>query len=596
MRKLVTGLMIGSALASPAAAGQLTPAEVKVCANADQCADILLRHRPSQFDYDVLAREFERLSPTATRKLVGAAKAEQLANLERLAERVRPEIALEMGLLLQTRQDEAARTLGRHILRAQRLQNAKTVKLGRPVALPLLLELSADAPGPLVARLLGQHEFEAARPGYIAMLRSRDAVTPAYNALFADNPETALQALVAQMRRTQTLPEALAIGRMIAGRDTGRADGFYARMLDDIANDPGYPMAMRDGMRAGSLSLARSGAPLSYSTDLAEQLIRLDAADALDLSQAFARSDAAVRAAYLDAARRSPGVLETLIPIVATVQMQPGERAEWTALALQSSRAPIVQTALSMVSMSDVDRWEPRLRTLARSHPFDSVRAVAAAKLDRNPVEPDIRALRSRAGEQNYCVDGERVSALPDYALLPTFEEEQTGLDAELSVSRQHLQTSYPARERWLAGYARHGASAGSLIAFDYAQARASVISDAPVRYLIPDSVPEIGQQPQRLWVIGMSTVESLAPDGANQTTFVASLPGPVRDVFRLSDDSLLLHFHDARVSFQPKLVGDNIMPGWVDAHPPLRLLPSGALQRGCVAEALAGGRPDATP
>ena len=587
----MAGLLAASASARP-----LTPAEKQVCSSAKMCADVVVRHRPSQFDYDVLAREFERLSPAATRQLVRVATPAQLGNLERLSERTRPEIAVEMGLLLQTRREPEARSLGRHILRSERLQ---TVKLAGqpPVALPILKDLAASDPAPLTVRMLRQHDFQAARPALVAALGSSDADTVglAYRALFDDNPQAAFEALVAQMRATRELGPAVALGRMIAERDAGRPDGFYGRMLDDIAGDLGYSESMRDGARAGSFALSRPDAPMSASADLPAQITRLYAADALNARAAFRRADAAVRYAFSQAAQGSPDLLADTLPELARMSVPEAERDRWIEMALdQPARGRTLDTALAMIPLHAVDRWAARLEPLARSHPFDTVRGAAAAKLDRNPAAPDIRLVRSRAGKARYCVDGRRRSPRPDFALMPTFEEEQTGLPDGAAVRRRAQTTSYPGRTRWLAGYADGGD--GSLVAFDYADGKASVLDTAPVDWLLPNRVPDMGQQPDWLWVIGDGRYGRIAPDGATSVEAMGDLPAPVRDVFRLKDGGLLLHFHDAKAPFQPRVTDSGVLPGWVDSPPPLLLTPDGALQPGCRGEALAGGRPDATP
>jgi len=62
---IMSGCVLSLVMTGMVMAQSLSPAEAKVCKNIRHCANIIEKHSPEEFDYNVLHQEFIRLGPQA---------------------------------------------------------------------------------------------------------------------------------------------------------------------------------------------------------------------------------------------------------------------------------------------------------------------------------------------------------------------------------------------------------------------------------------------------------------------------------------------------------------------------------------------------
>ena len=604
---LLALLATAPALAQTAA---LTPAERTVCRSAKHCADILARHDPSEFDYGVLAEEFERLGDGGVRAMRRVADHDGAAHVEALTLRLDDPLQWAVAQQLMESRSAASRALGAMLLGHVSVEMIAVSADGPIGKLPVLTRILDEHPSEDVVTLIGTHPIEAIRPALLEALGSGDSRTAgaAYRRLHADSPDAALRALVARMRRTTNLGQAMAIGDMLGRRDRRHGGGFYGRMLDHIARDTGYPPAMRDGARLGSLRAGKT-APLTVDATFGDQLMRLHAAgaDTLITAGSLSRAGDGLLPAWLALAEADPAYVPDVLSALDASTSESPLQGEFIRLGLADiRRASTVAAAIRAIEWADVARWEPELGRLSEAHPFDTVRFEARRKLERDVASadrdvpwgdhPDVIAQRTRA---QYCERGDRIDLSETARQMPLVDTNPFDAPFPKTMQRRLIASAFPGRTRWLAGYDA-GEWSGALLAMDYASGETTTIRDGNVNAIVPTRPVQLGQQPEALFVLtGLSHMIlneadawTIAPDGDTALEWVAELPDPVKRLYRLDDDSLLLHFHSDDVGFQPRVEGNVRYGGWVDDHPPLILTPDGELLPGCAGEALAGEAP----
>lgn len=598
MRPLLASLLISAfALPAWAAPKPLTQAERVVCQSAKQCADIVRRHGPESFDYAVLAAEFVRLKQDSVSRLQTLVDAGLAGRVQTLAYH-RPE--LQTGLVAAL------------IASGKTKQHALAAYLVRDAALSELPSMSADAVGAFMDRHPEQTPIglldRVRESDRVELLRealasgSPELAGAAYQRLHALDPDMALRALVDVMRRTENLDKAVAIGKFVAARDASEASGFYATMLDDIARDPGYSTAMRDGARAGSLMIARNDAPLMISPDLADQFQRLAATDGpIFAPQQVARTKGAILPIWQAVAASHPDRRLTALQSAIQAKVSGAELAPFIALGLDNPRhMRLMGLALMSIDWPEVARWEARLAAIARSHPSDWIRWEAQRKLDRDVgsdafarshfSDMSLPAGRDRA---RYCLRGTPVDAEALLSQLPPLAGVLTRTTMGPPLARFDASSAFPGRTRWLVGYDR-GEFGGALAAHDYATGEAALLLDTNTLAVLPPAPPALGQTPDAVWVFaGMSAmgrgntqIYSVATDAETPPVLHADLPGWTHAIHRLDDGSLHLSFH-------PSDADDIALQRY---HPPLRLMPDGTLRPGCEGESLAGEAPPLFP
>lgn len=602
MKALLTALIFGlSTPLTAMATNPLTRAEQPVCRSVKQCADIVSRHRLDEFDYRVLAAEFDRFGNKSVSALAGIASAETQPQLSALVKEMDVQTAINLVIRIAKSNTPEDRSLAASLLSSIHIEDATDVNIASSAS-PTLERLALEHPSKDLVGLITRLPFETARPSLEQLLGSGDlqTVSAAYQHLYDASRKQANEALNQQMLKTEDLSVALAIGQMMAWRDNNRKNDFYAKWLDALANNTAYPEAMRDGARAGSFLLFRRDAPFTPGPDLTRQLLRLPdgTLDKTIVYWVYNRTEGAVLPAWQTVMETKPA-LRSKILIALRVGKASGDTTDpFISIGLSNpKRARTVMDAIRLIPDHKAVAWSKQLNALAETHPFDSVRYLARLKLappmknDPNiirigGVPDDVITARTR---DLYCTRGDWIDPAEAADQLFIIDSDFAALPYGYAASRRGLQTAYPARKRWIAGFDR-GEFGGSLLGFDYATGNANLLLDNNTQLVTPVTPVRLGHHPDALWVfsglshltLNRSQVMTLAPDDDNDPVFVWELPNPLQRAYRLGDGSLMLQFHDEDTPFQAELRDKVRYRGWTDVHPPLRLTPQGELLAAC--------------
>lgn len=601
MKSFLTAFALSvSAPLAAMAANPLTPAEQHVCQSVRNCADIVERHNIDEFDYSVLAAEFDRFGNNSVSALSNIASVETRPQLAALVAQIDTQTAINIVIELAKSNRTEDRSLAAFLLKRVRIEDDTELALPSN-AFPTLARLALEHSSEDLVALIARYPFETARPTLESLLGNSDSriVSAAYQHLYDASRNDANEALNRQMLKTEDLSVAVAIGQMMAQRDGRGQSNYYARWLDGIANEVAYPDDMQVGARAGSLMLSRRDAPFTAGPNLTEQILRLpDETLAMTIKYwTFTRTGQAVLPAWQTIMETKPEHRRNIL-VSLRVAKAPVDIADpFIEIGLSDpSRARTVMDAIRLIPTDNAERWSEQLNALAQTHPFDSVRHLASARLDPSiPSDDNDRiggtdpAVITARTMNLYCVSGNRIDPSIIARQLILNPSDLAGLPDEYRASPRGARTAYPARTRWIAGF-NNGEWGGSLLSFDYAVGGAELLLDENIQLITPVTPAPLGQHPDALWVfsgiahlvMNESQVMTLAPDGDNSPAFIWELPDPLRRAYRLEDGSLLLQFHDQDDAFQSH-VRDNIRyRGWTDYHPPLRLTPQGDLMPAC--------------
>jgi len=601
MKSYLTALAISlSAPLTAIAANPLTPYEQRVCRSARQCADIVKRHNIDEFDYSVLAAEFNRFGPRSVSALTNIASQETRAQLSTLLSELNDQMAVNIVLRLAQSNDADDRGLAAFLL--ERLNFAEGTGLDLAAnTYPVVARLAVEHPSENLVTLLSQYPYETAKPALEALLGSRETrvITAAYQRLYEASRNDANQALNRQMLKTSDLPVAIAIGQMMAGRDRTRQSHYYAAWLDQIANNEAYPDAMQIGARAGSLMVWRRDAPFTSNANLTDHILRLPD-ETLEMTikyWTFTRTGGDILPAWLTMMETKPAFRRDILVALRVGKASDAVIGPFVDVGLSDpKRARTVMDALRLIPNGGAEAWTEQLRTLADTHPFDTVRHLARTKYDSSissdnadrigGTDPAVKAARTR---DLYCSHGDWIDPSTVTAQFILKPSDLADLPYGYGASARGFTTAYPARDRWIAGFDR-GEFGGSLLGFDYAAGAAELLLNDNTQLITPVTPVPLGQHPEALWVfsglahmtINESQVMTLAPDDDSHPTFVWELPNPLRRAYRLEDGSLLLQFHDETTAFRSDVRENIRYRSWADSHPPLRLTSQGALMPAC--------------
>ena len=262
-----------------------------VCKSVLHCVDIVERHAPDSFDYQVLNGEFRRFGAAGKAALIDMLASKDETKMRR-AQAV---LAKSRVLLTPNEQRQVAALWPRGnvethakimqsalspLMRARLIttlshESAKVRQLSRKllaqtVAMGMDFPLKADDYGKLTKAVLAEPHpalvallanFEPARttPIFTRLLRSTDGPTlfAAYEQLHAQNPESAFKALVVtlyELKDTQT-EAAFALSHVLRERHASREDGFYLNFAKNLTEDPEMSLM---GRLAGFDAIMRS--------------------------------------------------------------------------------------------------------------------------------------------------------------------------------------------------------------------------------------------------------------------------------------------------------------------------------------------------
>lgn len=593
MKPLHFGIAIASLLSmatSVFADEGLSADEAIVCQSAERCVDILARHTISEFDYAVLAADMARFPGDAARGLLTVADdTAGRAKIQRLLGQLNADLnAVLIPMLMLSDQAEHRALAGHYLGEGGPIEWRWRLPL-EPVA-----RFTRDYPTRHMVKLLAAHGLDAARPHLVSLLSSGDKKTAAnaYAALHKYSPDEALNALMGVVGKTDDYGIAKSIGLLLADRFKSTQDSFYPKRLDQLARDPGISKAMRDGARAGLLTLLSNDIPSTLDPNTADQLIRIAKDDPEFVSAhlilgGVKNFDPAL---WVEVATAVPDIIPSILFLLDKIEGTDAEKAGLISLAFETpENIATLRAGLNALTPGTEGRWTADLTALTQ-HPFDDIRFLARQHLQGqfNRRDAFLPAIINDRSPADYCTRGTPI-AVPSLAQLPPFEEQTLGLSGEASVYRRTLTSHYPAQTRWLAGYGTLP-EFGSLIAYDYADGSATLLLQDAVDFIVPASPVPLGQHPETLFIFTggvpenyqSAAVWTIAPDDDQIATQGAALPAGVTNLFRLNDGSLLLHFHDADAPFETEVRDQKMIRGQNTQPPPLRLSTDGTLSIGC--------------
>ena len=248
--------------------------ESMVCKSVSHCVDIVERHAPDSFDYQVLNGEFQRFGESGKTALLNMLASKDETDMRRA------QAVLVRGRTLLT-PDEQRKVaalwprgdLETHakimksalspLMRARVIEtlsheNPKVRRLSREIIaatvarkmdFPLrpddfgrLAKGLLDDPTPALVELISNFDAAKTTPVFMRLLKSTDGPTlnAAYQKLHTDNPEAAFKALVATLYnlKDDQAETAFAISHTLRQRHTAREDGFYLKFAKDLTEDP----------------------------------------------------------------------------------------------------------------------------------------------------------------------------------------------------------------------------------------------------------------------------------------------------------------------------------------------------------------------
>ena len=244
-----------------------------VCKTVRHCVDIVERHAPDSFDYQVLNGEFKRFGESGKTALLNMLASKDETDMRRA------QAVLAKGRTLLTPDEQRkvaalwprgnlethAKIMKSALSPLMRARVIETLSYDNPEVRKLSREIIAatitrkmnfplrpndygrlakgllDDPTPALVELISNFDIAKTKPVFMRLLKSTDGPTlsAAYQKLYADNPEEAFKALVATLYslKDDETDVAFAISHTLRQRHTAREDGFYLKFAKDLTED-----------------------------------------------------------------------------------------------------------------------------------------------------------------------------------------------------------------------------------------------------------------------------------------------------------------------------------------------------------------------
>ncbi len=590
----------------------LTQTERRVCQDLDFCVDLLLRHGPDEFDYQVLAAEFQRMGPAGANKLLKYAAGKSETNTTRaqliLSQpgwRFTPQEQRKIAALWPSGdigvQADMMRRIGSPMMRNSVVatllhEDPKIRETSRDIltgmnlhtdfALPstafnTLVRALVSDPTPEIITLIGTFPDPQSGPILRRTLLSGDpnSVMAAYDSLYKSDPKNAFGALMSALEKLETPDQALAISAMLQARHQNRQDGFYMKFARDLAGDAAQPKLVR--MVGLDALMSQSSKPIVALPDTEAT----QAAYAYTLQQPKIALDKYAYEFQAKTGRQSAPYLELIWK-----KLKPGDEARYVFTKVAGQIGGTQSAAILQEALTDQVDWrvtqaailglkdemtgpqKSAIEKLAKSHPIRQVRVAANAAVDAGKSGEINLAKweKSLAPKSQYCqVKPTDFASLADQ--MPYFEDGRIAArNGELkAVARKWLSTAVAVKDGWLAGY-RNGET-GGLLFYDYATEGHKRFLDGPITAIVPTRKVKLGTTPDAVWIVAETERSgrlyrlNLTHHSAPQLRLHAQLPGPPASIHLAPDNSVQIGFGPAPVN-----------------HPPLRLLPGGGIIDGC--------------
>jgi len=633
----------------------LTRKEQTICKKLDTCVDILQRHDDGGFDYDVLAQEFQRLGGPSLRYFLGrigsddetpaaqdmAKRAQNILSRKgwQFTPQAQAEIAklwpradlaahkrIMLNIATMQMRDRAVMTLSddsaevalqsREFLKSLRASASGAKAFNAPLSPAVFDSLSKAAktdPTPDIIALIGRYPAPQSSQILADSLLSKtpDIVSEVYAQLYAQNPDRALSAFKAALRKLTHPRQAFALSQLLQARHLERSadikDGFYLHLAHGVFEDEALPpLAHMMAMDVIFNSPALDGKTLpngARSQAIFKNLI--------------AKSQGAF-APYADGFETKAGANTTqFLPIIwaeimrrdgtpnlpaaqlsdAVIYVQLAQR-----LALLDLKTPLYGEDLRGQSAAILRQglrfskdWRmQKSSALALGHIRDKASQAGLFQLSQNHPILDVRAASASAlagiasGKMDISRDLQRVKAnvkscpvsafdfAQDAKQLPFFEGAQIPQNDSGQLwpaKRRYLQVAFPAqpskgKSGWLAAYHINPSTDG-LLYYDNVSGEAELLSKGDIMAILPVRPTPLGTIASEFWI-----VERGADFG--------------RIYFLKFENDKPLMWRHLELPTAPLALNiakdQSLQMGFGEPHPPLRLLPNGQLISGCTA------------
>lgn len=614
---------------SAQAQSNLSSGETRVCKSLKHCIDIVERHAPDSFDYQVLNGEFQRFGPKGKAALLDMMASKDETDMRRgqavlakgrvlLSPDEQRKVAalwprgdvqthaaimksalspLMRARLIDTLSHETpdVRDLSRDLL-AQTVAMEMDFPL-RPDDYGKLARALLDDPTPALVELMAKFEPVKTAPIFMRLLRSTDGPTlfAAYEKLHTQNPETAFKALVAtlyDLKDDQT-DAAFALSFVLRARHKSRKDGFYLKFAKDLTEDSEMSLM---GRLAGFDAIMQSeGAPLLSEPSKYYEVIEtaLQNHNVLPVTylrnmprQAAAKSDIWLSAYWEHFRPQASEQKLDFIRLVGGFETKTAKEILLEALGDQGDWRIIQAAALPLGRMG----YKPASSKLEElsNHPIMAVQIAVRTAIDginsgtmKGRSAYWQNALSSQSG---YC-SAKSKDFKDDAKGLPFFDL----MDLEFNAAgdkRRFVSTIAPTKNGYLVGFDA-GRNGGDLRYYDNASGESLPLKSQLaatteiVTAIIPVTPPPLGQYATSFWVIAQGDDRAdqaklyrlKSIDGAFKIKYQAELPHNATTIAPQKNGDVFLSFY--KTDAKP-----------TDVNPPLLLSPNGAIRRACASPA----------
>ena len=597
-----------------------------VCKSVSHCVDIVERHAPDSFDYQVLNGEFQRfgakgkaalitllaskdetdmrraqavlargrtlLTPDEQRKIAALWPRGDLDTHAKIMKSALSPLMRARMIETLSHQDPKVRAISRDII---------TMTVARKMNFPLRAEDYGriakgliDEPTPALVELISKYEITRTKPVFLRLLKSTDGPTlsAAYEKLYADNQEEAFKALVATLYglKDNQADAAFAISHTLRQRNASRADGFYLNFAKDITHDSEMSLM---GRLAGFDAIMQSpkapklSEPSKYSNVIKTALRNYDVLPEgylRNLPKHAGRTSDIWLSAYWDYFRQKMDEQKLgFIQLAGKFDTAVAKNILLKAIEDQNDWRIVHSAALSLGRLK-AKQAIPKLEALS-DHPIMAVQIAALTALDG--IKSGATQGRTQfwhnklSGQSGYCSAAKPKNFRDEAKGLPFFDL----VDLNFKVSgdkRRFISTIAPTKNGFLVGFDA-GVRGGDLRFYDNASGRGLPLKaqlserTGNIVAIIPINPPPLGQYAKAFWIIAHSNagidqakLYRLTDFGSRfKINYKAELPNRVTAIAPQKNGDVFMSFYKAQA--KP-----------TDVNPPLVLSPNGAISRAC--------------
>ena len=600
-----------------------------VCKSVTHCIDIVERHAPDSFDYQVLNGEFQRFGEkgkVALLKMLASKDETEMRRAQAVLARgqtlLTPDEQRKVAALwprgdLETHakimQSALYPLMRARVIETLSHENPQVRKLSRDIIaatverkmdFPLrpedfgrLAKGLLDDPTPALVEVISNFDIAKTKPVFLRLLKSTDGPTlnAAYDKLYADNQEEAFKALVATLYnlKDNQAKSALAISHTLRQRHTGREDGFYLKFAKDLTEDSEMSQM---GRVAGFDAIMQSedapllSDPIKYDGIIETALKNYETLPVgylINMSrQAGSKPDKWLSIYWNHLKPKAHDQKFEFLRFVGAFGTLQSRKILLEALGDRGDWRVIEDAALSLAPIK-YEAARSQLKGLS-DHPVMAVQIAALTALDG--FEGESTNDRAAYWKNELSKNASYCSATPkdfeaDAKSLPYFE--LTDLDFKASGDkRRFVSTISPTKDGYLVGF-NAGFRGGDLRYYDNLSGESIALkhriakTTGNIIAIIPVTPPPLGQYASEFWIIAEGRPGSKQAklyrlseiDGAFKIRYHAELPHRVTAIAPQKNGDVFMSFY--KEGEKPS-----------DVNPPLLLSPNGAIRRACSAPA----------